>query len=157
MGSDALASHNAAIIAPLAGVFVIWYFQRSVHWLADRGSARAAAFLAGYARADFATRLAAMLLLADGLVHLAIALGRAELDPLTAVLLVADAALLLASAVFLFVMVRARLVAGCALVLTMIAYCAYLGTGREMLDDIGVATYLLEWLALTLIWPRRRA
>ncbi len=162
VGSEALAGvmadHAAALLAPLLLPAALWVFFRGVELAARAGVPAAQHFLGGYGRSSSLTRLAALLLVLAGAVHLALVPGHLAGNRLLAMEFALDGAAFLAVGIAAFVWDRWRRVAATFLGATLAAYLFYLGSGREGPDLVGTATYLVELVALGLIWiPRGSA
>ncbi len=162
VGSEAfpgvMPDHAAALLVPLLVPLAIWAFFGVVELSARAGSSTARRLLCGYQCSSSLTRLTALLLVLAGAVHLALVPGHLEGDRPLAMAFALDGAAFLAVGIAAFVWDRWRRVAATLLGATLAAYLFYLGSGREGPDLVGTATYLVELVALGLIWiPRGSA
>jgi hypothetical protein len=155
------AEHLPALIAPLFLPVAIWPALAWLRHHAGSGSARAQRFLAGLEAAGLATRTAVVLMLVTASIHLGLIPAHLQEEPGTAFLFLVNAAL------FVLVSYRAVMVPGGAphwrreaallLGLTIVAYVVYVAGGREVPDNLGIGTKLVELTALGLVLLPSRA
>lgn len=143
--------HAVAAIAVLLLLPAIWLGLRFALVLDERGSARADRFLTNWEDADFARRTIALLLLASGVIHLALPIGHADSVPQVLAYLVSGLALV-AMAFRSLGDGAWRKLAAVLLVANIVAYLVIAGSGwQEEPDQVGIATKFIELAALGLI------
>jgi hypothetical protein len=113
-------------------------------WLAVR-------WLPRYQAASLMTRWAAWLMLATGLLHLALIPSHLPDEPLTALLFLINGFGFVLLSVAAFVTRRWRPVAAFWLSATILAYLLWVVAGWETPDQVGIACKLIEILALGLV------
>jgi hypothetical protein len=147
-----MPDHAVALLVPLALPVAIWLFRRAAALAAraDLGSARR--FVHAYEDSPPLTRVAAFLLVLAGAIHLALVPGHLAEVPKLAGLFALNGAAFLGIGLAAFVTERWRPWAATLLAATLAAYLFSLGTGREEADLVGTATYLVELIALGVIW-----
>jgi hypothetical protein len=107
-------------------------------------------FRRGYATAPGTVRAAALLMAVSAGVHLALVPHHLDESPLTSLLFLADAAAFAGLAVAAFTAAWWRRAAAGLLVATVLAYLLWVGAGLEGPDQVGIATKLVELVALGL-------
>jgi hypothetical protein len=146
----------AALLFPVGG----WLGLRLARRAAAGGSGRAARFLAGYEAAALKDRVAAGLLLLDGVIHLALVIGHKGEAALNTAFLAAGVLLIIVGLrVF-----GTKAWRGKALALLLTSIAAYvlltLSGEYEEPDQVGIATKLVELTAVGLVlvpsFSRRR-
>ncbi|MGI8476200.1 MAG: hypothetical protein ACR2OO_07520, partial [Thermomicrobiales bacterium] len=145
------AEHFPGLAAMLLAPVAVWLLLRAVHAAAGLGSAPARRWLDRREATPLATRVAAGLLFTTGLIHLALVPAHRPEEPDTALLFLIDAALLTLAAAKVSSSRRWRSAAALLLVADVAVYLGYLLGRREQIDQLGVATKLIELLALGLI------
>jgi hypothetical protein len=141
------AAFWAAILLPAAA----WLALRWLRGSAARGGRRSADFISRYAAAPFALRLTAGLLLLTGVIHLALPFGHEGAPVLNLMFLAAGAAFVKLSYDALGEK-RWRRNAALLLAGSIAGYLMLTGSGwQEEPDQVGIATKLVELLALGLI------
>lgn len=145
------AEHFSGLEAMLFAPIVVWMALRATHLAAGMGSERARRWLARYDEAPLARRAAAWLLVATSLIHLALVPAHRQQEPGTALLFEMDAMLFLLASVKLVSVSRWRGMSALLLVANITVYLGYLLSGREEVDQLGIATKLIELTALGLI------
>lgn len=147
VAEDHLAGLKALILAPV----VVWMLHRTVRVAARLNLPLAGRFDRRYAAAPLPIRVAAWLMVASGLVHLAIIKPHLAEAPGSAVLFGIDAALFGILAVAVFGRRRWRVAAMVLLIANVVTYLGYLLGRREDVDQLGIATKLIELTALGLL------
>lgn len=145
-----VASEHSAALTVLLLLLPIWL---AVRWLPR------------YQAASLLTRWAAWLMLATGLLHLALIPTHLPAEALTALLFLIDGLGFLVLSVAAFFTRWWRPVAGFWLSATILAYLLWVIAGWETPDQVGIACKLIELMALGLVmrlkvhsrhtWPRR--
>jgi hypothetical protein len=132
-----------------------WTVLKCVDLLAEQRVGFAQRLLDAYEQASTYERTSAFLFALIGGVHLTLALGHAGLDVGTTVLFALDGLAFIGAGVATFLW-RGRQPASIGLLgVTLAAYLVYLALGREALDLVGAATYVVELTALGLLWIPR--
>ncbi len=150
--------HAAALLAPLLLPLAVWAFIQVVDFAARANLASGRRFQRGFDGASPLARVTGLLLALAGVIHLALVPGHLAVDGGLAILFALNGVAFVGVAIAVFVARRWRPAAATLLVMTLAAYLYYLGTGREDPDLIGALTYLVELVALGLVWiPRDRA
>jgi hypothetical protein len=108
-------------------------------------------FVAGFEAASLPTRAAAFLMVVSAAIHLALVPHFRTEDPPSAWLSGLDALLLVALSYRAFVARRWRFAAIAALTATILTYLGYLFAERERPDELGVATKMIELMAVALL------
>ena len=157
--------HMAGITAAIATVLIAIGFLQGLRWLARADVPWARWLKAAYDRALPMTRLAALLMLVSGTVHLTLAGGHAGGEAVTGLLFLVDGLGFVALGFGAFVTRRWRRPAALWLTATLVAYPFWLLAGWEAPDQVGIACKLIELVALGLVmrlapprryaWPRR--
>ncbi|HLZ72120.1 MAG TPA: hypothetical protein VKV26_19615 [Dehalococcoidia bacterium] len=143
--------HMPALVWPLFLPLVIWLFLTLVRRAAAGGNRLSLRFVRGYEASSDATRVAAVLLLLTAMIHLSIVPTHAQDDPQLAKLFAINGLLFIAAALAAFTWRWWRPAAALLLALTILAYISYIAQGKEDADQVGLATKMIEVLALGLI------
>lgn len=143
--------HRLALLAVLLVPPAIWLCLRVAQAAAAHGNCLARRFVRGYAAAPGATRGAAVLLLVTATIHLALVPGHARENPELARAFLLNGALFIAASLAAFTWRWWRPAAALLIVATIVAYFSAIGRGQEAPDQLGVATKLVELLALGLL------
>lgn len=150
--------HVPALLAPLLVPVAIWLFLKGARAAAAHGFVPAERFLRGYAASSPATRTAAVLLLVTAFIHLGLVPGHMQEAPALARLFFVNGVLFVGAAIACFTVSWWRPAAAVLLVLTLLAYLSAVGKGTEDVDQLGIATKLVELAALGLVLvPSRNA
>ena len=159
---DIATEHAAAIGAAIALLVSLWLLLRTVSWLARRRIAWAATLVEAYRATSAITRLAGVLMLLSGVIHLALIPSH---EGITGVLFVINGVGFVVLGVAAFFTSWWRRPAIVWLVATIVAYIVWVIAGWETPDQIGIACKLIELVALGLVirlaqpgrrtWPRR--
>jgi hypothetical protein len=159
---DIAAEHAPAIAAAIALIVSLWLALRALSWLARRQVRWAMALLHSYHATAAVTRLAAILMLVSGVIHLVLIPSH---DGITGVLFVINGLGFIVLGVAAFFTSWWRRLAVLWLVATIVAYVIWVIAGWETPDQIGIACKLIELVALGLVlrlgregrptWPRR--
>jgi hypothetical protein len=143
--------HFPAFVAALLLIPGVWLGLRWLRANARDGEGQAWRLLGRWEAASYARRLTALLLLATGVVHLALPLGHHDAPALTLMFWVSGAA-------YTWLAFKSlgegkwRLRASLLLVANIVAYLVVAGSGwQEEPDQVGIATKLIELTALGLI------
>lgn len=143
--------HVPALVWPLFVPLAIWLFLKVTRRLAASGNGLARRFVAGYDASSATTRVAAVLMLVTAAIHLALVPTHAQDEPQLARLFAINGVLFVAATLAAFTWRWWRLAAATLLVLTIVAYLSYIGKGMEDADQVGLATKLIEVIALGLV------
>ncbi len=143
--------HVPALVVPLVLPLAIWLFLKLARHVAAGSNGLTRRFMDGYDASSSTTRVAAVLMLLTATIHLALVPTHAQDDPQLAKLFAINGALFIAAAIAVFTWRWWRPFAAALLVLTILAYVSYIAKGREDADQIGLATKLIEVLALGLV------
>ncbi len=143
--------HLPALFAPLVLPVAIWMFLTGVRRAANAGCRPAARFLRGYEAASPVRKTAATLLLGTGFIHLGLVPGHAQEAPALARLFAINGALFVLAAIASFVVRWWRPATVLLLLLTVLAYLIAVVNGTESVDQLGIATKLVELTALGLV------
>src|SRR6202165_1378855 len=159
---DIAGEHASAIGAAIALLVIVWLVLRALSVLSHRRVGWAVALLNTYRATSAITKLAAVLMLVSGVIHLALIPSH---EGITGVLFVIDGLGFIALGVAAFFTSWWRRPAVLWLVATIVAYVVWVIAGWETPDQIGIACKLIELVALGLImrlaqpgrrtWPRR--
>lgn len=149
---DVGPDHAAAILVPLVLPVVIWLFLRVIRLAARADVGIAHRFVREYEDSPPLTRVAAFLLVLAGAIHLSLVPEHLGRGTILALLFAANGVAFLLVGIAAFVRDRWRPWAASLLVATIAAYLFYLGTGREAADLVGTTTYVVELIALGVIW-----
>ena len=155
IGLDHLPGLYALTLLPL----ILWGLVAATRTAAGRGAPWALGLLAGWSRADLRVRLAVVLMAATAAIHFGLVPGHADDAPIESALFLANGALFVAVAVAAIAGARLwRPIAALLLAATILAYGLFVASGREIVDDLGVVTKLVELMAFGLVvMPRRRS
>jgi len=159
---DIAGEHAVAIGAAIALLAFLWLVVRVLPVLANRRVGWAAALLDTYRATSAITKLAAVLMLVSGVIHLVLIPSH---EGITGVLFVIDGLGFIVLGVAALFTSWWRRPAVLWLVATIAAYVVWVVAGWETPDQIGIAFKLIELVALGLIlrlaqpgrrtWPRR--
>jgi hypothetical protein len=159
---DIASEHASAIGAAIALIVSLWLVLRALSWLARRRIGWAVALVEAYRATSAVTRLAAVLMLVSGVIHLALIPSH---EGITGVLFVINGLGFIVLGIAAFLTSRWRRPAVLWLVATIVAYVVWIIAGWETPDQIGIACKLIELVALGLVmrlgrpgrrtWPRR--
>ena len=161
---DVEPGHVAGLVAGVLIVPIAWLVLRELRLRAgNRGWA--ARFLSGYGAALALTKMSAALILVSGAVHLALVPGHLGDKGLTALLFLMDGLALVAVSLMAFTTTWWRRLARWLLLANLFAYVVWTVAGWEASDQVGIATKLVELVALGMVmrlsvgqrrtWPRR--
>jgi hypothetical protein len=159
---DTASEHAPAIAAAIVLVVFLWVTVRAVRLLAHHRVRWAVALVEAYRATSAITRLAAVLMLLSGVIHLALIPSH---EGITGVLFVVNGIGFIVLAVAALFSSWWRRPAVLWLVGTIVAYVIWIIAGWETPDQIGIACKLIELVALGLTmrlaqpgrrtWPRR--
>src|SRR6202165_5414880 len=159
---DIAGEHASAIGAAIALLVFLWLVLRALPVLSHRRIGWAVALLDTYRATSAITKLAGVLMLVSGVIHLALIPSH---EGITGVLFVIDGLGFIALGVAAFFTSWWRRPAVLWLVATIVAYVVWVIAGWETPDQIGIACKLIELVALGLLmrlanptrrsWPRR--
>src|SRR5438132_8925293 len=159
---DIAAEHAAAIGAAVFLVVSLWLALRAFSALARRQVTWAVTLVETYHATSALTRLAGVLMLVSGVIHLVLIPSH---EGITGVLFVIDGVGFIVLGAAAFVTRWWRRPAVLWLVATIVAYVVWLIAGWETPDQIGIACKLIELVALGLVlrlgpqgrrtWPPR--
>ena len=144
---DTAAEHAPAIGAAIVLVVSLWLALRAFSALARRRVGWAVALVAAYRATSPVTRLAALLMLVSGVIHLALISSH---EGITGVLFVVDAIGFFVLSVAAPFTAWWRRPAAIWLVATILGYLVWVVAGWETPDQIGIACKLVELVALGL-------
>jgi hypothetical protein len=159
---DIAGEHAPAIGAAIILVISLWLALRAFSALARRRVTWAVTLVETYRATSAMTKLAGVLMLVSGVIHLALIPSH---EGITGVLFVIDGLgfIVLGGAAFLTAWWRRP--AALWLVATIVAYVVWIVAGWETPDQVGIACKLIELIALGLVlrlghpgrrtWPRR--
>jgi hypothetical protein len=145
-----MPDHAAALLVPLVLPVAVWVFLWIVRLAARADLEIARHFVCAYEDAPPLTRITAFLLVLAGAIHLALVPG--HLAARLAWLFALDGVAFLGVGIAAFVAGRWRAWAAALLVATLAAYLFSLSAGLEGADLVGIATYVVELIALGVIW-----
>jgi hypothetical protein len=159
---DIAAEHSAAIGAAIFLVVTLWLVLRAFSALAHRRVTWTVTLVETYRATSAATKLAGVLMLVSGVIHLALIPSH---EGITGVLFVVNGIGFLVLGVAAFFTTWWRRPAILWLLATILAYVLWIIVGWETPDQIGIACKLIELVALGLTmrlgppgrrtWPRR--
>ncbi len=144
--------HVVALFAPLLLPLIIRAFLLTVDWLDRRGIPLATRFVEGYNGSSSLARVVAVLMLLAGVIHLVLVPAHLDEAPTLAILFALNGMGFAALAATSFIWRGWRLAAVLLVLATLGAYLFYLISGREALDEVGFACYLVELVILALVW-----
>jgi hypothetical protein len=145
------AEHGPAVVGLLYLPVVLMALLVGAQAVAQRGVPAARRFLEGLDALQPALRLVLLLLLVSATVHLSLAPVHAE-EPVTAALFVADAVVEVAiCAAACLLSLPWRPLAAAILAANLLAYALYVVAGLESVEAVGLATKLVEGMALALV------
>ena len=145
---DIATDHAVALSAAIALLVFILVFVRALSFLADRRVALALQLREAYATTPAMAKLAAILMLLSGGIHLALVPGH---DGITGQLFVIDGLGFIALGIAVFLTSWWRRPAALWLLATIVAYIVWVIAGWETPDQIGIACKLIEIVALGLV------
>lgn len=155
---DVAPGHSAGITAAIILPLIVWLFLRGMRFAARHRVGWALRFVESYRAAAPMTKTAAALMLVSGVVHLALVQHHA--GEVTAFLFMIDGLGFVVLSVAALVTTWWRLPAVLWLAATIFAYLVWVIAGWEAPDQVGVASKLVELVALGLVmrlgYPRRR-
>jgi len=159
---DIAADHAPALSAAIVLLVFLWVFLRVVRLLAASGAVLPTRVTAAFDRAPALTKLAAVLMLLSGAIHLALVPGH---DGITGILFIIDGVGFIGLGIAAFITSWWRRLAMLWLTATIAAYIVWVIAGWETPDQVGIACKLIELVALGLVmrlnhptrrtWPRR--
>jgi hypothetical protein len=130
---------------------IVWVcFVRLARLVAGSRPGWSRRLVAGYDAAPGSVRAAALLMSVTGGVHVALLPGHLGGEPVTSLLFLVDAIAFGVVAVAAFTAWWWRRAAAALLVATVLSYLLYVAVGLEAQDQLGIATKLVELLALSL-------
>jgi hypothetical protein len=147
-----MPDHAAALLVPLVLPVAIWLLLGAARLASGANLGIARSFVRGYEDSPPLTRITAFLLVLAGAIHLALVPGHLGPDAGLSLLFALDGVAFLGVGIAAFVADRWRSWAAALLVATLAAYLNWLGTGREGADLVGATTYVVELIALGVIW-----
>jgi hypothetical protein len=145
-------AHVPALVALLFLPFGVALAMRVVRWADEHGVGAAVRLSDGYTAAPLAVRVAASLLLASGVVHVALAFGH---HSERSTLFLLDGVGLMGLTLAALTTTWWRPVAAALLIANMIAYTVLIGMRQEAADQLGIAVKLAELTALALVLSPR--
>ena len=161
---DVELGHVAGLVAGAIVIPIAWLVLRELHLVA-RKHAWAAHFLDGYDAASTLTKTSAALILVSGAVHLALVPSHLGAEGVTAVLFLIDGLALVGVSLAAFTRTWWRRPARWLLLANLFAYIVWTVAGWEASDQVGIATKMVELVALGMVmrpsigqrrtWPRR--
>jgi hypothetical protein len=159
---DIATDHAGGLTAALMTLLFTGAFLLGLRFLAGHSVAWARGTVQAYDGASPITKVAAALMLVSGGVHLALVPGH---DGITGVLFVIDGVGFIGFAIAAFTTSWWRRPAALWLAATILAYLVWVIAGWETPDQVGIASKLIELVALGLVmrlgnpsrrgWPRR--
>src|SRR5438445_4182950 len=159
---DIATDHAPAIGASIALLLFLWVFLRGLRLVARRSASWATRAVDAFDRTSALTKLAAVLMLLSGGIHLALVPGH---EGITGILFVIDGLGFIGLAIAAFITTWWRRPAAFWLAATILAYLIWVIAGWETPDQVGIACKLIEIVALGLVmrlanptrgsWPRR--
>jgi hypothetical protein len=159
---DTASEHAPAIAATIVLLLSLWFVLRVLSLLTRRRIGWALALVDAYRATSPITRLAALLMLVSGVIHVALIPSH---EGMTGLLFVIDGIGFIVLAVAALFTAWWRRPAVVWLVATIVAYVIWVVAGWETPDQIGIACKLVELVALGLTmrlaqpgrrtWPRR--
>lgn len=148
--------HLPALSALLTAAPLAVLAQAALQLAAARGWAPARLVLGRAAGVSAPDKLAALLLMVAGVVHLALVPGHGD-EPLLAIsFLAAGLAMTVLAAAAVLRVPRWRPFAAAIIAAVLAGYCATHVPGLEAVDALGIGTTALEAVALGALLPRRR-
>ncbi len=152
IAGDHLAGFHALVFAPV----VIWLIVMTIRVAGRLGSGPARRWTAAYRGAPLPLRAAVWTLMTSAIVHFVVAQAHQVEEPGTAFLFYLDAAALMLVAMLVVRSRRWRKLAVLLLVANLVAYLGYLLAKAESMDQLGMATKLIELAGLgLLLMPKR--
>jgi hypothetical protein len=145
---DIAADHAVALSAAIALIVFVWVFVWALSFLAERRLAFAVQLHDAYATTPAMAKLAAILMLLSGGIHLALVPGH---EGITGLLFVIDGLGFVALGIAAFLTSWWRRPAALWLVATIVAYIVWVIAGWETPDQVGIACKLIELVALGLV------
>jgi hypothetical protein len=150
---DIATDHAPALSAAIVFLAFVWVFMRGLRFLAHRGVPFATRWLDAYDATSTMAKLAALLMLLSGAIHLALVPGH---DGITGILFIIDGLGFIALAIAAFVTTWWRRPAILWLGATIAAYIVWVVAGWETPDQVGIACKLIELVALGLVLRLKR-
>jgi len=148
---DVAPEHAVGLSAALATVAFAAIFVIGLRLLARRQVRWVLPYMAAYEAASPMTRLAALLMLVSGSVHLALAPGHTQGEAVTRLLFIVDGLGFTVLSLAAFVTTWWRGAAALWLTATLVAYPFWVLAGSEAPDQVGIACKLIELVALGLV------
>ena len=143
--------HLPALSALLFSAPVAMIALAGLSLAAARGSFTARVALERASATPSTTKLAALLLMFAGAIHLGLVPGHLDEHGLAAAFAIAGAGLLVLAAAALLRLSRWRPLAAASLLGVLVAYAATRIAGPEQVDALGIATASVELVALALV------
>ena len=150
--SGVAPDHAAALLVPLVLPLAIGAFLGTINLAARANLSAASQFRRGYAVSPPVTRVIAVLLVLAGAIHLALVPGHFVEDRGLAILFLLNGATFLFLGIGTSIWKRWRSAAAMLLAATLVAYSFFIGGGREEFDLVGASAFLIELVALALVW-----
>lgn len=148
---DVAQGHVAGLVAGAVVVPTAWLVLRELRLAARDHQGWAARFVERYEATSALTRTAAALILVSGAVHLALVPGHLGPKGVTAFLFLIDGLALTVISVAAFITTWWRRPAAWLLTANLFAYVVWTVAGWEASDQVGIATKLVELVALGLV------
>jgi hypothetical protein len=145
---DIATDHAPALGAAIVLLGFLWVFLTTLRLLGRRGSPWASQVVAPFDRAQAATKLAALLMLLSGAIHLALVPGH---DGITGILFIIDGVGFIGLGIAAVLTTWWRSPAILWLSATIVAYVIWVVAGWETPDQVGIACKLIELVALGLV------
>jgi len=159
---DIATDHAPAIGAAILLLLFLWVFFGGLRLVARRGASWATRAVDAFDRTSALTKLAAVLMLLSGTIHLALVPGH---EGITGILFVIDGLGFIGLGLAVFITNWWRRPAIVWLTTTIAAYLVWVVAGWETPDQVGIACKLIELVALGMVlrvnggiggaWPRR--
>jgi hypothetical protein len=150
-GSVAFLGEHGVVLAVLPWLAVaLFAFLAVVQYSAVRGDQLSSRLLAGLERLLPLQKLALLLIVVSATVHLALVPVHSG-DPVTALLFSLDAVALVGVGFWALLRQGWRPLAATLLAANLVAYAYYLAAGLETADAVGIATKVLEGVALVAV------
>jgi hypothetical protein len=143
--------HDAALMATLWVPVVLVALAIAVDRMAAAGVGLAQRTVGGFARARSGRRVLVLLLAVTAAVHAGLVPGHLDENRFLAILFALDAVALGVAALTAFGVPWWRPAVAMLLLSNLVAYVYYVAIGTEHMDAIGLATKLIEVVALALV------